>query len=241
MKTHSMNGVGDGGRAGHVLRVGTLLAALSAAGCSGGLEDGVAEDGETDSIEQALDLPMCTPSCPIPNVLRQFGAACNCLPGLMDTSFQVNFARMPGAWAFQSSTDFNGDAFRAIDDIKDGNYWNWGVTHTNNTQVSSNAPGSTTNQQWLEVRLGAARRVRHVRIYNRTDCCAERLGRFSIWGINANNGMWARIGGADMNGNTTRIIDIDVDDLTTWLIVVQKDDSEYLSLAEVQVWGYLEL
>jgi hypothetical protein len=155
----------------------------------------------------------------------------------MSTNLETNYARSAGASALQSSTAFSGNASRAIDGNTDGNYWNGHVSHTDNTPVSPNAPGSTTNQQWLEIRLGAARTVRHVRIYNRTDCCAERLGRFSIWGINAGNGIWTRIGGADMNGNTTRIIDIDTDDLRTWIIVIQKDDSEYLSLAEVQVWG----
>ena len=236
MQSHSMNRRGVGGHAGRVLRVGSLLAALSAAGCAGGPEEGVAGDDETVSVQQALDYPMCPPSCPIPNVLRAFGPACNCLPTFMPTSFLQNLSRKPGTWAAQSSTAFGGVALRAIDGNTDGNFWNNSVTHTNNVgPVQVGPPGATSSQQWLTIDLGAIRGVRHVRIYNRTDCCAERLGSITVWGINPGGSGWMNLGGANMNSNP--VIEIDLLDVNTQTFWIQKNDSDYLSLAEVQVWG----
>ena len=43
------------------------------------------------------------------------------------------------------------------------------------------------------------------------------------------------LGGANMNSNP--VIDIDLLDVNTQYFRIQKNDNDYLSLAEVQVWG----
>ncbi len=69
-----------------------------------------------------------------------------------------------GAKVRQSSLGFGGDPRRAVDGNPSGNWGHNSVTHTN-----------LENGAWLEVDLGAGYSVDKVVIYNRTDCCAERL------------------------------------------------------------------
>ena len=71
--------------------------------------------------------------------------------------------------AHQSSTGYGGDAHRAVDGNRDGNYGANSVSHTNN--------GSG---EWWEVDLGTVRQIKEIRIFNRTDCCGERLADFSV-------------------------------------------------------------
>lgn len=71
--------------------------------------------------------------------------------------------------ARQSSIAFQGGADRAIDGITNGDYRGGSVTHTN-----------LDNQAWWEVDLGKIYNIRQIRVYNRTDCCRERLSNFRI-------------------------------------------------------------
>jgi hypothetical protein len=64
------------------------------------------------------------------------------------------------------SSDYNttGTSDKAVDGNKSGNWSDKSVTHT---QCKSN--------QWLMINLGGPRRVKKVVVYNRTDCCTERI------------------------------------------------------------------
>jgi hypothetical protein len=70
--------------------------------------------------------------------------------------------------ATQSSTGtfsgFVASASLAVDGNTDGNFLNHSVSHTN-----------FENQAWWQVDLGAVGLIRTIKIYNRTDCCSERL------------------------------------------------------------------
>jgi hypothetical protein len=70
--------------------------------------------------------------------------------------------------ARQSSTT-GGDAQRAVDGNRDGNYGANSVTHT------GNSPG-----EWWEVDLGRGQAIKEILLWNRTDCCGERLSNFSV-------------------------------------------------------------
>ena len=72
--------------------------------------------------------------------------------------------------ATQSSTAHNGVAGRAIDGNTDGVYARSSVTHT----------AENDKQSWWEVDLGAVREIYHVKLFNRTDCCTDRLRNFNI-------------------------------------------------------------
>ncbi|TDD59965.1 hypothetical protein E1263_12760 [Kribbella antibiotica] len=61
--------------------------------------------------------------------------------------------------ATQISTDYNGDAGRAVDGNTDGSYFNNSVTHTT----------VDAKEAWWQVDLGASAAIGDVEIYNRTD------------------------------------------------------------------------
>jgi hypothetical protein len=73
--------------------------------------------------------------------------------------------------ASQSSTAFEGDAARAIDGNTNARYQEGSVSHT-----------GTQAAPWWEVDLGNAFSIGLVRIWNRGDCCGDRLqgGRLTI-------------------------------------------------------------
>lgn len=74
-----------------------------------------------------------------------------------------------GKPATQSSTAYGGVASRAVDGNGDG-YWNNGsVTHTNNEA-----------QAWWQVDLQSVQAIGDVVLYNRRDCCLERLSNFKV-------------------------------------------------------------
>ena len=75
--------------------------------------------------------------------------------------------------ATQSSTlDYNppGDASHAVDGNTDGNYFHGSVTHTYGA-----------NQDWWQVDLGALYSLQTVNVWNRTDCCGDRLSNFYVF------------------------------------------------------------
>lgn len=69
----------------------------------------------------------------------------------------------------QSSTDHGGQSTRAVDGNFNGNYANGSVTHTGNEP-----------EPWWEVDLRENQLVTEVTLYNRTDCCSERLSNFRV-------------------------------------------------------------
>lgn len=72
--------------------------------------------------------------------------------------------------ASQSSTDYGGDASRAIDGNTNGTYNQGSVSHTN-----------AEDNPWWEVDLGQEVFIDNIVIYNRTDaCCIDRLSDFTL-------------------------------------------------------------
>ena len=69
----------------------------------------------------------------------------------------------------QSSTGWGGDPRRAVDGNNDGNYGANSVSHTEGQP-----------QPWWQVDLGSVQGVRNIRIWNRTDCCGDRLAKFYV-------------------------------------------------------------
>ncbi|MFF7995849.1 alpha-L-fucosidase [Kitasatospora xanthocidica] len=76
--------------------------------------------------------------------------------------------------ASQSSTHSAGfDAGRAVDGNTDGNMFAGSVTHTSDTPLDTNP--------WWQVDLGSSQYVSTVRLWNRTDCCSDRLRDFYVF------------------------------------------------------------
>lgn len=81
----------------------------------------------------------------------------------------------PAGTATQSTTDFGGDAVRGNDGNTNGIYGGASVTHTDTT---------TPSNSW-QVDLGADRIIDEIVLWNRADCCADRLSNFTLSVTNA--------------------------------------------------------
>jgi chitodextrinase/regulation of enolase protein 1 (concanavalin A-like superfamily) len=139
-----------------------------------------------------------------------------------------------GRTATQSSTDWNGTAGRAVDGNTDGRWSGGSVTHS-----------ALGLQPWWQVDLGQSSAVESVQIFNRTDCCSDRLANFYVF-----------VAASDMSGRSLAQLIADpavarvqvgtlagAASLTLPLtasgryVKVQLAGSNYLSLAEVRVLG----
>lgn len=67
--------------------------------------------------------------------------------------------------ATQSSTAYDGQASRAIDGKTDGDYNNGSITHTDENEENP----------WFQLELKECAVVDAVTLWNRTDCCFERM------------------------------------------------------------------
>lgn len=139
--------------------------------------------------------------------------------------------------AYTSTTLGGGVASRGVDGNDDGNWYDGSVFHTDATTDSSYL-GLGAGGDWWYVDMGAPHTVRRVVLYNRTDCCMDRLSHFRINYWDPSYG-W-RIASDQSNTITSAanpVIPINFADITTQYIMVQKADHNYLHLAEVEVYG----
>lgn len=125
--------------------------------------------------------------------------------------------------ATQSSTLNGGDAARAVDGNTDGNWSAGSVTHTDSSK-----------QAWWQVDLGAVYKLKQVFVYNRTDCCGERLSDFTI--VVSKNGVngWTRAALATGLPQGQNVYTVNA---AGRFVRVQLRGTNNLSLAEVEVYG----
>ena len=130
--------------------------------------------------------------------------------------------------ATQSTTDFNGAASRAVDGNTNGHYQNGqSTTHTN---VNSLNP-------WWRVDLGEIFDVQQINIYNRTNCCNERLNGAQVYigTIDSTNPAdYTEVG--TLTG-TTSAQTVSGNNTSGRYVMVRINGTGTLSLAEVQVFG----
>ena len=149
---------------------------------------------------------------------------------------QVNLSL--GHWSWQSSNLPGYDAFaeRANDGDTSGWFWDGSVSHTDygfNPWGGDGWPG----QHWY-VDLYSERVVQNVRIYNRTDCCSERLTPYNILAWDSAENVWRVISDHTRAFNAGSFFIVPTDNVRTRYVMVAKTDENYLSLAEVEVMGY---
>ena len=132
----------------------------------------------------------------------------------------------------QSSTGFGGDAKRAVDGNTNGAYGANSTTHTNSQQKA-----------WWEVDLKSAYALQYINVYNRLDCCGERLNGFQVI-ISARPFPNRALNDGEVNGlkhwnvNTPgKVHRINVNNTPGRYVRIQLKGQNYLSLAEVQVFG----
>lgn len=138
----------------------------------------------------------------------------------------------------QSGTDYSGVSSRAVDGNRNGEYGANSVTHTTNAANS-----------WWEVDLGSVQNISGVRIWNRVDCCVERLSNYWVYvsdvpftstspsATRAQAGVsWFRV-----NGVSPRSIEIPFNRTARYIRIqapgLEADYGLYLSLAEVEVYA----
>jgi hypothetical protein len=140
-----------------------------------------------------------------------------------------------GRYSNQSTDPFGAVAARANDGNTDGNYWAESVNHTDWGFVTyePNWPG----QYWY-VDLGSERMIGAVNIYNRTDCCTERLSHYNVLAWKWGEG-WSLIEDRSWEDTTgDAVIHVPFTPLRTQWVMIAKTDNNYLHLAEVEVMGF---
>ena len=142
-----------------------------------------------------------------------------------------------GKAARQSSTAFTPGASAAVDGNTDGNFEHGTVTHTHK-DVSP----------WWEVDLGASAALSSIVVWNRADaCCSFRLSDYWVFvsdtpfaaddtpaNLQTRPGTWSR----RQTGVPLPSVTIATGGVQGRYVRVQLARSEYLSLAEVQVFGH---
>jgi hypothetical protein len=137
-----------------------------------------------------------------------------------------------GQWATQSSTYFaGGAASRAVDGNTNGTWGGASLTHTDYQY-----------QAWWEVDLGAVYQLGQIYLWNRTDCCGERLSNFYVlvsdqpFSTDLNTALGQPLVSSyythGQAGTTTTI----AVGRAGRYVRVQLAGTNYLSLAEVEVW-----
>jgi len=137
-----------------------------------------------------------------------------------------------GPVATQSSTGYGGDAGRAIDGNTDGVYNNNSTTHTNSTLYA-----------WWQVDLRSSRNISSVKVWNRTDCCADRLSDYWVFVSNtpfntskspaqqaATAGVWS----SHQTTQAGRPTAVTLPAFNGRYVMIQLAGTNYLSLSEVQ-------
>lgn len=139
-----------------------------------------------------------------------------------------------GQSASESSTAFGGVASRAVDGNTDGNWADNSVSHTNS---EANA--------WWQVDLGVLASINSVVVWNRTDCCSSRLGDYWVFvspnpfnpsdtptNLQSRPSTWSSHQTSAPNPSTALY-----PNTQGRYVRVQLSGTDYLSLAETQVWG----
>lgn len=129
-----------------------------------------------------------------------------------------------GGTATQSSTDYTGEASRAIDGNTSGSWSDGSVTHT-----------ESESGAWWQVDLGAENIIGEIVIYNRTDdCCIDRLTNFTVTIINSTG---TTTFSESYTSYPNPSISIDAKDMYGQIVKIQLDDTNPLSLAEVEIYA----
>lgn len=143
------------------------------------------------------------------------------------------------AAATQSTTHSTAAANLAVDGFSNGNYFMGSTTHTLN--------GASDANPWWQVDLGSSQELGTVKLWNRADCCADRLRQFHVFVSDtpftsndpavtaAQSGVWSSYQSAAIGTS----LSLPVGRAGRYVRVQLVGSDRPLSLAEVQVFGNL--
>ena len=103
----------------------------------------------------------------------------------------------------------------------------YSITHTQKEQGA-----------WWQVDLGSKKNINQIIIYNRTDCCVDRLSNYQV-SVSNTADFSTRVYRKDFHvtPNPKKIIKLGTQGKQGRYVRIQLLDKNYLSLAEVQVMG----
>jgi hypothetical protein len=95
-----------------------------------------------------------------------------------------------------------------------------------------------SDNPWWQVDLGANYNVNKIQIWNRTDCCSERLTNYRIW-TKASNGGWEEFspGVKTYNPGEQYPLSFTGNKQARYVMIQLIGKGVFLSLAEVKVFG----
>jgi hypothetical protein len=146
-------------------------------------------------------------------------------------AFVTNLAA--GRSATQSSTFEGNTADRAVDGNTDSNLWDGSVSHTD-----------ANPQAWWQVDLGAVYPLFTINVWNRTDCCSQRLADFYVFVSDVpftSTDLTTTLNQAGVSayytaGVASAVTTINVN-RTGRYVRIQLSGTNFLQLAEVEVFG----
>jgi len=145
----------------------------------------------------------------------------------------ANWSHLPGVTASQSSLGSGGVPSRAIDGNYNGQWSGGSVSHTSN---------DGTGTYW-QVDLGSQRSITDITLFNRTDCCGDRLSNYAVRaGNDAGFGSYLYDSG-EQTATAPASINFPGVGVTAQYVRVQRTTSpsnkgdDVISLAEVDVLG----
>ncbi|VVM22407.1 hypothetical protein BSPWISOXPB_4750 [uncultured Gammaproteobacteria bacterium] len=139
----------------------------------------------------------------------------------------INLAFEKHATQSSNYNKTNYHASQAVNGNTKGVWYNNSITHTNYEQGA-----------WWQVDLGSKKNISQIIIYNRTDCCANRLSNYQV-SISNKADFSTHTYQQDFHvaPNPKKIIQLDASGKQGRYVRIQLLDKDYLSLAEVQVMG----
>ena len=125
----------------------------------------------------------------------------------------------------QSTTASSGASSRAVDANTNTNYPGGSCTHT-----------ATHTNPWWRVDLTRTRSVMSVKIWNRADCCSDRLRGFEVW-IGDDASSYSANLRCSTGGTAQEEQHVDCIGTGRYLFVALPGNAKTLTLCEVEVYG----
>ncbi|WP_372752099.1 carbohydrate-binding protein [Mariniflexile sp.] len=139
----------------------------------------------------------------------------------------INLAVAHGTATQSTNRPSDGFAPNAIDGNTNGVFGNGSVSHTGGNATVDPTP-------WWKVDLGNNYNIETIKIFNRTDCCSDRLNNFTVEVLDANDNVTFSQFYATAPSNAFTITTGNVVGRT---VRISKTSSTALTLAEVEVYG----
>lgn len=149
--------------------------------------------------------------------------------GTLDAQSSFKWISLADKTATQSSTSNGGHAKLAIDGNTGGNFFDRSVTHT-----------GLEDSPWWMIDLGEVYEVREVKVYNRTDCCRDRLDKISVEFLNERKKKTSDFGFLrryETGQPNPLSLKMGVGTRAGRYVRIRKKEPGYLSLAEVKIYA----